>query len=220
MKRLLAVTVLVVASVLSLGACNKPSEDSCRKALANMQRLMGTENVRDPGAMEGEVRRCKGGSKKSAVDCAIKAQTFEELKHCNFYDLPDNVLPSNLRTGSGATNTGSAAGSAMSGSAAGSAMSGSAMSGSADMGSAAGSAAMGSGAGSAAMGSAAMGSAAMGSGAATGSGAGSAAKGGTGAGSAAKAGAGPGSAAKTGMVKPKADMKKAVDSADPMEGGQ
>jgi hypothetical protein len=237
MKRLLAVTILAAASVLSLGACNKPSEDSCRKALANMQRLMGTENVRDPAALEGEVRRCKGGSKKAAVDCAIKAQTFDELKQCKFYDLPDSILPSNLRNGSAATGTGSAmsgsgaAGSAMSGSASGSTMSGSAGSpdmgsaaGSAAMGSAAGSAAMGSAAGSAAMGSAAMGSAAgsneSGSAAKTGAGAGSAAKTGAGVGSAATKGTGAGSAAKTGAVKAKADAKKALDSADPMEGGQ
>jgi hypothetical protein len=181
MKRLL----FIMLAAGALAACNKPTEENCRKALSNMQRLMGTENVRDPELIEGEVRRCKGGSKKGAVDCAIKAQTFDELKHCNFYHLPDNALPSNLR-GSGA-NAGSAGAAPMTGSAGSAAM---------DTGSA-GSAAMGSAAtGSAAMGSAAMGSAAMGSAAgsaATGTGsAGSAAN----AGSAAKAG----SPAKTGSA--------------------
>jgi hypothetical protein len=184
MKRLTLI-VVTAAAVLALGACNKPTEENCRKALANMQRLMGTENVRDPAQLEGEVRRCKGGSKKQAVDCAIKAQTFDELKHCNFYHLPDNLLPDNLKNGSGAATpdtTGSAAGSAAMGSdtsgsgAMGSGAMGSAAMGSAAMGSGAGSAAMGSGAGSGATGSA-TGSAAISSGAAAkGSAAGSAAK--------------------------------------------
>ena len=79
MKRL-----AVVIAMLALG-CNKPSEDSCRQALANMQRLLGTENLHDDAKLEGEVRRCKGGSHKKAVECAIKAQTPEELYHCDFY---------------------------------------------------------------------------------------------------------------------------------------
>jgi hypothetical protein len=144
MKRLL----FIMLAAGALAACNKPTEENCRKALSNMQRLMGTENVRDPELIEGEVRRCKGGSKKGAVDCAIKAQTFDELKHCNFYHLPDNALPSNLR-GSGA-NAGSAGAAPMTGSAGSAAM---------DTGSA-GSAAMGSAAGSAATGTGSAGSAA------------------------------------------------------------
>jgi hypothetical protein len=179
MKRKRLIAVAIAAAALSAAACNKPSEESCRKALANMQRLMGTENLRDDAAIEGEVRRCKGGSKKEAVDCAIKAQSFAELKLCNFYHLPDNELPSSLR-GSGAA-TGSAGSAAMTGSA-GSA----AMTGSAAMGSAAGSAAM--------TGSAAMGSGGTISGEVSGSAAGSAAKAPTGAGSAAKAPTAAGSA--------------------------
>jgi hypothetical protein len=188
MKRKRLIAVAIAAAALSAAACNKPSEESCRKALANMQRLMGTENLRDDAAIEGEVRRCKGGSKKEAVDCAIKAQSFAELKLCNFYHLPDNELPSSLR-GSGAA-TGSAGSAAMTGSAGSAAMTGSA--GSAAM---TGSAAMGSAAGSAAMtGSAAMGSGGTISGEVSGSAAGSAAKAPTGAGSAAKAPTAAGSA--------------------------
>jgi hypothetical protein len=164
----LATMVVVAAISLALGACNKPTEENCRKALANMQRLMGTENLRDPEMLEGEVRRCKGGSKRAAVDCAIKAQSFDELKHCNFYHLPDTVLPNTLRDGSatspdmgsagsaamGSAATGSATSSTGAGSAA-SSTSGSGAAGSAATGSAAGSAATGSAAGSAATGSSA-----------------------------------------------------------------
>jgi len=34
--------------------------------------------------IQGEVRRCRGGSSKAAVACAIKAQSIEELNKCDF----------------------------------------------------------------------------------------------------------------------------------------
>lgn len=80
MKRLAMIAFVVLA------ACNKPSEDSCRKALQNMQKLLGTATASaDASALDGEVRRCRGGSSKESVECAISAKTEEELKGCNFY---------------------------------------------------------------------------------------------------------------------------------------
>jgi hypothetical protein len=93
----------VIFAVLLLAACNKPSEENCRKALHNMQHLMGTENL-DTSGFEGEVRRCKGGSKTEAVDCAIKATTMDELRACDFNKLPD-TQPTGSAAGS---STGSA----------------------------------------------------------------------------------------------------------------
>jgi len=107
---------MLIVAALALGACNKPSTENCRKALANMQRLLGTDNLHDDAAMEGEVRRCKGGSTRKSVECAIGAQTLDDLKKCNFYKGP---LPSGPAVGSGSAGTG--AGSAASGSGAGSA---------------------------------------------------------------------------------------------------
>jgi hypothetical protein len=79
MKRLFALAIL-------LAACSKPSADDCRKALTNMQHLLGTENLsKSAGDQEGEVRRCKGGSSKEAVQCAMNAQSIEDLKKCEFY---------------------------------------------------------------------------------------------------------------------------------------
>ena len=94
---------LLFAVVLATGCATKPSSDDCRKAIENMQRLLGTDNMRDDGRIEGEVRRCKGGSTKKAVACAMKAQTLDDLRACEFFKVPD-VLPS--------TAPGSAAGSA------------------------------------------------------------------------------------------------------------
>ncbi len=95
MKRL----VLIALSVCALAACDKPEEADCRKALVNMQHLLGTENLNDNKSLEGDVRACRSGSKKEAVACAIKAQTVDELKACDFYKVPSK--PAGSAAGSG-----------------------------------------------------------------------------------------------------------------------
>lgn len=80
--------VLIALSLCALAACDKPTDPDCRKAIANMQHLLGTENLNTDKSIEGDVRACREGSKKPAVACAIKAQTVEELKACDFYKVP------------------------------------------------------------------------------------------------------------------------------------
>ena len=77
--------ILSVAGMASLGACNKPEAEDCRKAIANMQRLLGTDAAAKNVDNEGEVRRCKGGSTRESVACAIKATTLDELKACELW---------------------------------------------------------------------------------------------------------------------------------------
>jgi hypothetical protein len=100
MKRLGLVLCLLLA------ACDKPTEENCRKALLNMEALLGTDNMGASGALEGEVRRCRGGSSKDAVACAMKATTLEELEKCDFTKVRVKARP-----GSGAGGSGSAPGS-------------------------------------------------------------------------------------------------------------
>jgi hypothetical protein len=111
--------LIALAAGALLAGCDKPKPDDCRKALLNMQHLLGTENLNDTSTLEGEVRRCRGGSKRKAVECAIKAQTLDELRACDFYKLPDKATKGG---GPAPAPSGSAAGSAApAGSAAGSA---------------------------------------------------------------------------------------------------
>lgn len=86
MKHLLIGLVAVLG--LGTAACNKPSDEDCRKAITNMQALLGTTNLNEKGGIESEVRSCKGGSSKEAVACAIKATTLEELHACDFMKPP------------------------------------------------------------------------------------------------------------------------------------
>ncbi len=69
-------------------ACNKPSPEDCRKALTNMQHLMGTDNLLKTGDFETEVRACRGGSSKESVECANNATSLEALRACNFMKVP------------------------------------------------------------------------------------------------------------------------------------
>jgi len=80
MKRFL----LLAVAVAGIAACNKPTADDCRLAISNMEKLLGTETIARNGDNEGEVRRCRGGSSKEAVACAVKASTLAELKACDF----------------------------------------------------------------------------------------------------------------------------------------
>lgn len=79
---------MIALMALAIG-CSKPSEESCRKAIANMQQLLGTEHLTEGQDMQGEVRRCRGGSSQKAVDCAIAAKTLDELKACDFMKVPE-----------------------------------------------------------------------------------------------------------------------------------
>jgi len=164
---MIRVALLALIGCLALG-CNKPDEASCKKAIDNMRRLMGTDNLSDNNKISGEVRRCKGGSSKKAVQCAIDAQTYEQLRACGFGKLPETLPTSGNGSGSAAMGSNAMGSNAMgSGAAMGS---GSAMSGSgSDAMAGSGSAMAGSGSAMAGSGSA-TGSSAVGSGSAAGSG--------------------------------------------------
>ena len=82
MKRFLFVATLLGSSMIA--GCNKPTEDQCRAAITNMEKLLGTEASARAADNEGEIRRCRGGSTKEAVTCAARANTLEELKACAF----------------------------------------------------------------------------------------------------------------------------------------
>ncbi|HEX3757793.1 MAG TPA: hypothetical protein VHW23_03765 [Kofleriaceae bacterium] len=91
MKRFL----LVLAAIAPLGAggCNKPTSDECRQAITHMEELLGTEATARNADVEGEVRRCRGGSSKAAVTCAIGAKTPEDLKGCAFMGTRGDKKP-------------------------------------------------------------------------------------------------------------------------------
>ena len=104
-RPLLAVVALAGALLVGGGvACNKPSAASCKQALHNMQRLLGTANLTSADQIGGAVNRCRGASKRDAVKCAIDAQTLEQLQACTFYKDVGGDLGSASSAGSGSAD--------------------------------------------------------------------------------------------------------------------
>ncbi len=106
MKRL--ASIVVVGLVTLTAACNKPSEDDCRKALVNMRKLMGTGNSNED--LMPAIRSCRGGSTRESVQCAIDAKTRDDLAACKFAHF-DEQSGSGSGSGSG-SSAGSGSGSA------------------------------------------------------------------------------------------------------------
>jgi len=86
MLRLRTVLATVLVLALTATACNKPSEEDCRKAIANMRRLLETDKTTEASDTESAVRSCRGNSNKKSVDCAIRAQSVDELKACGLVE--------------------------------------------------------------------------------------------------------------------------------------
>ena len=99
MKKLqLVMFALVVAG---LAACDKPSETDCKKAIANIRLLLGTDKMTDDaGQSAAWVRSCQGSAKKSTVKCAMEASTVDQLKRCGLVKEEDlQVLMEGTGTG-------------------------------------------------------------------------------------------------------------------------
>jgi len=84
MKRFVFAALVAIGLVTGVTACNKPTDESCRAAISNMEKLLGTDTIARNTDNDAEVRRCKGGSTQEAVACAIKATSIAELKACQF----------------------------------------------------------------------------------------------------------------------------------------
>lgn len=100
---------LLCAFVLGVGACDKPTQTDCDKALRNIQKLLGTENILTPAQLQSEVRRCSAASSKKAVGCAIAAQSLDDINKCDFEKNGKHHFATGSGSGSGsATRMGSA----------------------------------------------------------------------------------------------------------------
>jgi hypothetical protein len=85
----LRAVVVVVLGALAVGGCDKPSGEECRKAILNMQSLLGTDKLLATEDLQGAVRRCKGSSAKKSVQCAMDATSLDALKQCDFMKVPE-----------------------------------------------------------------------------------------------------------------------------------
>ena len=74
-------------SLALLNCKGRPSDADCKKAIANIQALLGTDKSLSGYDLEGQVRRCRGGARVESVRCAIAAKTLDQLAACNLVDV-------------------------------------------------------------------------------------------------------------------------------------
>ncbi len=68
--------------VLLVFACSRPSEEECRRALLNVQKIRGladSPNAPDP---EPAVRKCRATASKDQVECLTAAKTDKDVAAC------------------------------------------------------------------------------------------------------------------------------------------
>lgn len=74
---------LAVALVVPmLSSCSKPSEDDCRKAIVNLQKIRGQDQKPQEPDLEAFVRRCRSTGNVGSVKCLINAKTAAEADAC------------------------------------------------------------------------------------------------------------------------------------------
>lgn len=80
--RIAAALVAMAATALLATACNKPTEEACKKAIENIRSLYGTD-ANDVGAPPAAVlRSCQGGETPKSVACFTEAKSLDDLGKC------------------------------------------------------------------------------------------------------------------------------------------
>jgi hypothetical protein len=81
MHRSIFAILFACAAVFST-ACEKPKEEDCKRAVANIRNLYGTANFSQGVPPQAAVRSCRGSASKESVSCIIAAKTMEDLGAC------------------------------------------------------------------------------------------------------------------------------------------
>jgi hypothetical protein len=74
--------ILVACATVFSTACEKPKEEDCKRAVANIRNLYGTANFSQGVPPQAAVRSCRGSASKESVRCIIAARTLEDLGAC------------------------------------------------------------------------------------------------------------------------------------------
>lgn len=82
MHRSIFAILFACAAVLST-ACEKPKDEDCKRAVANIRNLFGTTNFAQGLPVQAAVRSCRGSASKESVRCVIAAKSLEDLGACN-----------------------------------------------------------------------------------------------------------------------------------------
>jgi hypothetical protein len=81
MHRSIFAILFACAAVFST-ACQKPQEEDCKRAVANIRNVYGTAQFSHGVPPQAAVRSCRGSATKESVRCIIAAKTVEDLGAC------------------------------------------------------------------------------------------------------------------------------------------
>jgi hypothetical protein len=81
MHRSIFAILFACAAVLST-ACEKPKDEDCKRAVANIRNLYGTTNFAQGLPVQSAVRSCRGSASKESVRCVIAAKSLDDLGAC------------------------------------------------------------------------------------------------------------------------------------------
>jgi hypothetical protein len=65
-----------------LGACSRPSEEDCRRALLNVQKIRGLADSTNAPDPEPAVRKCRSTASHEQVACLTAAKTSKDVEVC------------------------------------------------------------------------------------------------------------------------------------------
>ena len=80
MRTLLGLSLL---GLLLLGCAARPSEEECKKAISNMQKVYKYDAAAREDETMAFVRKCRARSSRENVTCLINATTEAEIEVCN-----------------------------------------------------------------------------------------------------------------------------------------
>jgi hypothetical protein len=74
--------LLLCAALAGAAGCSRPSEEDCRKAVLNLQRLRGLDSNPQAPDPEAAVRRCRSTGDQASVRCLIEAKSAADADAC------------------------------------------------------------------------------------------------------------------------------------------
>jgi hypothetical protein len=76
------IALLALALLACVPACDKPTQQDCRKAVENIEKLYGTSHFEGGASTQAAVRSCQGTSSKETVQCYIRANSLDDVRKC------------------------------------------------------------------------------------------------------------------------------------------
>jgi hypothetical protein len=74
--------IVVVGGLGGLVACTRPSEEDCRRALLNVQKIRGLADSANAPDPEPAVRKCRSTASTEQVACLTAARTDKDVAAC------------------------------------------------------------------------------------------------------------------------------------------